>query len=129
MKCQSTVVVVLIAIAGSGAAEDEERSYLTTQTSITLFSTNDGEVNQLFQLTDEQTTDWELKTKDSFTIIHLGPDHPPIIRTIYDTVPCSILGTPTMAVSLRQACLNVASDRASLLFPFLETANASTQAK
>ena len=123
------ISTVLLALSCAFDLAAQDRPYLTTQTPITLFSTNDGEVNQLFQLTDEQTTDWELKTKDSFTIIHLGPDHPPIIRTIYDTVPCSILGTPTMAVSLRQACLNVASDRASLLFRFLETANASTQAK
>ena len=99
MKCQSIVVVVLITLAGSGAAASEERPYLTTQSPITLFSTNDGEVNQTYKLTDDQTTDWDLKTKDSFTVIHLGPDHPPIIRTIYDTVPCTILGTPTMAMS------------------------------
>ena len=99
MKPQSIVVAVLIAFAGSGGLEAEERPYLTTKTPITLFSTNDGEYKQLLQVTDEQTTDWELKTKDSFSVIHLGPDHPPIIRTIYDTAPCSIYGTPTMAMS------------------------------
>ena len=66
---------------------------------MTLVSSNDGEYNQLFQSTEDQTTDWELKTKDSFTVIHLGPDHPPIINTVYDTVPCTIGGTPTMAMS------------------------------
>ncbi len=89
-------LLVLVCVLDARA---EDRPYLTTQTPITLFSTNDGEYNQLFQLTDEQTTDWELKTKDSFTVIHLGPDHPPIIKTIYDTVPCSIYGTPTMGMS------------------------------
>ena len=58
-----------------------------------------AEYNQIYQLTEDKTTDWELKTKDSFTVIHLGPDHPPIIKTIYDTVPCTIAGTPTMAIS------------------------------
>ena len=95
----ASVAVVLVSLCLVFDAEAEDRPYLTTQSPITLFSTNDGEYNQLFQLTDEQTTDWELKTKDSFTVIHLGPDHPPIIRTVYDTVPCSILGTPTMAMS------------------------------
>ena len=99
MKSQSLVVVVLIGLARLGDVEAEERPYLTTKTPITLFSTNDGEYKQLLQVTDEQTTDWELKTKDSFSVIHLGPDHPPIIRTIYDTAPCSIYGTPTMAMS------------------------------
>ena len=99
MKYRFLVVVVLSALSGPHAVKAEERPYLTTQTPITLFSTNDGEVNQTYLLKDEQTTDWELKTKDSFTVIHLGPDHPPIIRTIYDTVPCTIAGTPTMAMS------------------------------
>jgi hypothetical protein len=82
-----------------GCKTTSDRPYLTTQTPLTLVSSNDGEFNQIFQLTEDQTTDWELKTKDSFTVIHLGPDHPPIIKTVYDTVPCSIAGTPTMAMS------------------------------
>jgi hypothetical protein len=99
MKTHTMISAVLLALSCAFDLAAQDRPYLTTQSPITVFSTNDGEVNQLFQLTDEQTTDWELKTKDSFTVIHLGPDHPPIIRTIYDTVPCSILGTPTMAMS------------------------------
>ncbi|MEE2612115.1 MAG: hypothetical protein VYB24_08065, partial [Pseudomonadota bacterium] len=79
-----------------GCKTTSDRPYLTTQTPLTLVSSNDGEYNQIFQLTEDQTTDWELKTKDSFTVIHLGPDHPPIIKTVYDTVPSSIAGTPTM---------------------------------
>ena len=99
MKYRFLVVVVLSALSGPHAVKAEDRPYLTTQSPITLVSSNDGEITQLFQLTDDQTTDWELKSKDSFTVIHLGPDHPPIIRTIYDTVPCTIAGTPTMAMS------------------------------
>jgi len=99
MRYCTVIVVVLLAFGCVDAVDAEDRPYLTTQTPLTLFSTNDGEVNQLFQLTDGQTTDWELKTKDSFTVIHLGPDHPPIIKTVYDTVPCSIAGTPSMAMS------------------------------
>ena len=79
--------------------DDYDRPYITTQSPLTLLSSNDGEYNQIYQLTEDQTTDWELKTKDSFTVIHLGPDHPPVIKTIYDTVPCTIAGTPTMAIS------------------------------
>jgi len=99
MRYCTVMVVVLLTFVCAADADAEDRPYLTTQTPLTLFSTNDGEYNQLFQLTDDQTTDWELKTKDSFTVIHLGPDHPPIIRTVYDTVPCSIYGTPTMGLS------------------------------
>ena len=99
MRHGSAFSAVLLALSGALVLAAQERPYLTTKTPITLFSTNDGEYKQLLQVTDEQTTDWELKTKDSFSVIHLGPDHPPIIRTIYDTAPCSIYGTPTMAMS------------------------------
>ncbi|MBM99083.1 MAG: hypothetical protein CMJ77_08145 [Planctomycetaceae bacterium] len=99
MKSPFSKIVVLVLICLVAEIRAEDPPYLTTQSPITLFSTNDGEVKQLTQLTDEQTTDWELKTKDSFTVIRLGPDHPPIIKTVYDTAPCSIYGTPTMAMS------------------------------
>ena len=84
---------------GISTLDDYDRPYITTQSPLTLLSSNDGEYNQLYQLTEDQTTDWELKTKDSFTVIHLGPDHPPVIKTVYDTVPATIHGTPTMAMS------------------------------
>ena len=99
---QSNQIIPLLAAALMtciGCKTTSDRPYLTTQTPLTLVSSNDGEFNQIFQLTEDQTTDWELKTKDSFTVIHLCPDHPPIIKTVYDTVPCSIAGTPTMAMS------------------------------
>ena len=91
------LATVMMTCVGCKTASDHP--YLTTQTPITLLSSNDGEINQLFQLNSEQTTDWELKTKDSFTVIHLGPNHPPIIKTVYDTVPTFIMGTPSMAMS------------------------------
>ena len=89
----------LALILCSGCQSPNKHPYLTTQTPITLLSSNDGEINQLFQKTVEQTTDWDLKTRDSFTVIQLGPDHPPEIKTIYDTAPAFIMGTPSMAMS------------------------------
>jgi len=38
-------------------------------------------------------------TPDSITVIHLGPDHPPIVKTVYETVPNTIAGAPYMAIS------------------------------
>jgi len=93
------MMTALISLCFVSSVEAEERPYLTTQSPITLFSTNDGEFNQVHLVNDESATEWELKTKDSFTVIQLGPDHPPIIKTVYDTVPCYIAGTPTMAMS------------------------------
>ncbi len=99
MKSYPTMTTVLISLCFVSSVEAEDRPYLTTQSPITLFSTNDGEFNQVHLVNDENTTEWELKTRDSFTVIQLGPDHPPIIKTVYDTVPCYIAGTPTMAMS------------------------------
>lgn len=77
----------------------EERPYITTKTPITLLSANDGESDVMWRKTPEGLIDYEVKTEDSFTVIRLGPDHPPICKTVYGTVPCSIAGTPTMAMS------------------------------
>lgn len=99
MNSYTTMMTALISLCFVSSVEAEERPYLTTQSPITLFSTNDGEFNQVHLVNDESATEWELKTKDSFTVIQLGPDHPPIIKTVYDTVPCYIAGTPTMAMS------------------------------
>ncbi|MDA0350541.1 MAG: WD40 repeat domain-containing protein [Verrucomicrobia bacterium] len=96
-----SIVAAIIGIFTIANAQDHP--YLTTRSPVTLLSTGDGEFNQIFQfnrgLWNDRTTDWELKTKDSFTVIHLGPDHPPVIKTVYDTVPATIAGTPTMAMS------------------------------
>ena len=99
MKQFTAPLICLFLLGTANSLRAGDPPYLTTQTPLTLFSTNDGEYNQLFQLTVDQKTDWELKTRDSFTVIHLGPNHPPVIRTVYDTVPCTIYGTPTMGMS------------------------------
>jgi hypothetical protein len=83
----------------SGCQSNSDRPYLKTQSPLTLLSSNDGELTQLYQLTPDGTTDWEMKSRDSFTVIHLDPDHPPIIKTVYDTVPATLLGSPHMAMS------------------------------
>ena len=77
----------------------DEIPYITTKSEITLLSANDGETDPAWRTTLEGLTDYEVKTKDSFTVIRLEPDHPPVCRTVYGTVPCSILGTPRMAMS------------------------------
>ena len=99
MKCCALMFVMLVAASLTFQAAAQQRLYLTTQSPLTLLSSNDGEYAQLYQQTPDGTTDWELTTKDSFTVIQLGPDHPPIIKTVYDTVAATIHGTPTMAMS------------------------------
>ena len=53
----------------------------------------------VWRKTPEGLVDFEVKTKDSFTVIRLYPDKPPVTKTVYGTVPCTVIGTPTMAIS------------------------------
>jgi hypothetical protein len=91
------LVVVVFSWPMTVAADEEP--YITTKSRVTLLSANDGETDVLWRKTTEGLIDYEMKTRDSFTVIRLGPDHPPVSRTIYGTVPCTIAGTPTMAMS------------------------------
>jgi len=77
------LLIVLFVIGFNSIIQAQELPYLTTRSPITLVSTSDGEFNQCFQFKNDGTPDWELKTKDCFTVIHLGPNHPPIIKTDY----------------------------------------------
>jgi len=76
-----------------------DKPFITTQSPITLLSANDGETDVTWRKTPEGLNDRAVKTQDSITVVHLGPDHPPISKTVYGTVPSTILGTPTMAMS------------------------------
>ena len=88
---------IIISIATSLVAAD--KPFITTQSPITLLSANDGETDVRWRKTPEGLNDRVVKTQDSITVVHLGPDHPPITKTVYGTVPSTILGTPTMAIS------------------------------
>ena len=112
MKKFTLACVLFAFLPGIGASEEPvaglrrpaaqratSRPYITTRSPITLLSANDAEVDFLWRKTREGLRDREVKTQDSITVIHLGPDHPPISRTVYGTVPSTILGTPTMAMS------------------------------
>ena len=92
-----TLLAIKIIITCNVFADDHP--YITTKTPITLLSANDGETAPFELSTPEGLADWVLKRKDSFTVIQLGPDHPPHIKTVYDRVPVTIWGTPTMAIS------------------------------
>jgi WD40 repeat protein len=99
MKINHTFSLIASFIILASSALSDEKPYITTQSPITLLSANDGETDIRWRKTPEGLNDREVKTQDSITVIHLGPDHPPITKTVYGTVPSSILGTPTMAMS------------------------------
>src|SRR5712692_1597765 len=72
--------------------------YLTTNQPLTLVSANDGRT--LVQRDSRGLFDkTRVPAQDSITVVHLGPDHPPIVKTVYGTVPNTILGSPYMAIS------------------------------
>jgi hypothetical protein len=68
---------------------------LTHPTPLVLLSANDAEVLRVIDPT------WSGKEEDSVTVIRLGPDHPPHLKTIYNTVPNTIAGPPHMAIAAR----------------------------
>jgi hypothetical protein len=80
-------------------AEHSTAPYISVKEPITLLSANEGVSDILWRRTPEGLIDFEMKTPDSFTVIRLWPDRPPTSKTVYGTVPCTIAGTPTMAIS------------------------------
>lgn len=92
----SRIVAFLFAIvptASVTAAQDPDPPYLTSPQPITILSGNDGLTHQ------RPETNPQRVTKDSITVIHLGSDHPPIVKTVYGTVPNTISGAPYMAMT------------------------------
>jgi hypothetical protein len=75
--------------------QDPSGSWIKTKQRLTLLSANDGQAH--LRLDAEGKIDKKSFTQDSITVIQLGPDHPPVIETIYGTVPNTILGAPYLA--------------------------------
>lgn len=97
-------LLALLSIASGESSKSVERSadasvpYLTTTQPLTLVSANDGRT--LVQRDSRGLFDkTRVPAQDSLTVIHLGPDHPPIVKTVYGTVSSTILGSPFMAMS------------------------------
>ena len=91
------LILLLIPFVSSG--QEKKSPYLTSTSPITLFSTQDGETEGIWSFSVVNPYDFKLRAEDSFSVIHLGPDHPPIVKTVYGTIATSIIGTPSMAVS------------------------------
>ncbi|OAI50392.1 hypothetical protein AYO44_17830 [Planctomycetaceae bacterium SCGC AG-212-F19] len=69
---------------------------IRTKQKLTILSANDGYVHRR---PNPDAKDQKAVTQDSITVIHLGPDHPPVVKTVYGTVPNTIAGAPYMAMS------------------------------
>ena len=92
-------ITILFLFLSACILHAEEKPYITTQTPLTLFSTQDGETEAIWSFSNVKPYDYKLLSRDSFTVIHLGPNHPPVVKTVYGTIAATILGTPTMAMS------------------------------
>lgn len=84
-------------------AERFARPWITTKQPLTLLSANDGQAHLKLHPA-HMTSNSPLKldrnfTRDSITVVHLGPDHPPIVKTVYDTVPNTIGLVPYASLS------------------------------
>jgi WD40 repeat protein len=95
---KNSFLLSMIALLYTGLATAQEPAVpgIRTKQPLTILSANDGQVHR------RQTPDVEAKkivTPDSITVIHLGPDHPPIVKTVYGTVPNTIQGAPYMAMT------------------------------
>jgi DNA-binding beta-propeller fold protein YncE len=90
-------LAALIAATGPAAAQNTAAPWITTREPLTLFSANDGDTH--LRVDDAMRQDRVNVTEDSITVIHLGPDHPPVVKTVYGTVPNSITGSPYIAMS------------------------------
>jgi hypothetical protein len=99
MRNRITAAVLLTQSLFPTFLHGDERPYITTTTPLTLLSANDAEANPIFTRTDDGITDNTLIAQDSFTVIRLGPSAPPICKTVYGTVPCTVIGTPRIAMS------------------------------
>ena len=92
-------IILLLLFIPFVSKGQKPKPYITTKSPITLLSTQDAETEALVDFVDAKEYDYKMLSQDSFTVIHLGPDHSPIVKTVYGTIPTTILGTPTMAIS------------------------------
>ena len=60
--------------------ENPKYPFITNQSPLTLFSTQDAELTVFRRGGPTVMPEtYELNAQDSFTVIHLGPDHPPVV--------------------------------------------------
>src|SRR6476620_6345436 len=94
MRMSTVWLIPLALLTAAGiTAQDEAVPGIRTRQRLTILSANDGHIHAF------RDKDAKKSTPDSITVIHLGPDHPPIVKTVYGTVPNTISGAPYMAMT------------------------------
>jgi hypothetical protein len=92
----SVLVLAVFVLNTAASAQELGGPGIRTKDRLTILSANDGNVHRRLNPDDK---DRKIVTQDSITVIHLGPDHPPIVKTVYGTVPNTITGAPYMAMT------------------------------
>ena len=88
---------IVLMNAAVASAQESAVPGIRTKQKLTILSANDGYVHR--RPNPDAKADKKPVTPDSITVIHLGPDHPPIVKTVYGTVPNTIAGAPYMAMT------------------------------
>src|SRR6478736_1260187 len=92
-RVTSWTLALTLLTAMSATAQDKGVPGIRSKQRLTILSANDGQIHLRLN------PDKGKGTQDSITVIHLGPDHPPIVKTVYGTVPNTISGPPYMAMT------------------------------
>lgn len=99
MRCIYTLALSIVAVFGTtvwGADTDRDvAAYITTAHPVTILCANDGEMRVTFTGSGVR----HQPVKDSITVVYLGPDHPPVSKTVVGSVPVTIYGSPRVAMT------------------------------
>lgn len=95
MRNPPLLLSIVLVNAVVAAAQEPAVPGIRTRERLTILSANDGQIHRR----PDPEAEKPLVTPDSITVIHLGPDHPPIVKTVYGTVPNTISGAPYMAIT------------------------------
>ena len=108
-SCDFLVLMGILCAGLSCSAEqaispDQFRPGIRSAQRLTLISANDGGVHlklkqEAFTENAPLAIERAALTRDSITAVTLGPDHPPIVKTFYGTVPSTISGAPYLATT------------------------------
>jgi len=97
LKYASLLFSIVVLNTALASAQEPDVPSIRTKQRLTILSANDGQIHR--RPDPDAKADKKVVTPDSITVIHLGPDHPPIVKTVYGTVPNTIAGAPYMAMT------------------------------
>lgn len=97
LKYASLLLFIVLMNTARASAQELAVPGIRTRERLTILSANDGYVHR--RPNPDAKAEKKSVTTDSITVIHLGPDHPPIVKTVYGTVPNTIAGAPYMAMT------------------------------